>query len=101
MSENPPSRALRRQETPDEVREERYENYEGFRSDVQHFIDSTYYKLRQHPGMLKNGQGVKKQEKLELWGKGKLHCCVEFIYTENSTSKGGRPKKEGNLASLD
>ena len=95
MSENTPRRTPRRQETPVEVREERDENYEGLRCDVQNFVDGVYHKLRQHPGMLKDGQGVKKQEKLDLWGTGNFHCCVEIYYTEGSTSRGGRPKKDG------
>ena len=95
MSENPSRRNPRRQETPVEIRDQREENYEGLRGDVQNFIDATYDKLKQHPGMLKDGQGVRKHEKMPLWGTGNFHCSVDLYYTEGSSSRGGRPRKEG------
>ena len=96
MSESRSSRNTRRVETPVEVLEYRDTNYDGLRDDAQTFIDSTYRKVKQCPGMLKDGQGVHKRETAEVWNTGTFHCRLDMWYTEGKKSKGGRPKKKEN-----
>ena len=89
MSQVPP-----REISAPEVLQYREQNVDSLREEVTTFIDRIHANIKQHPGMLKDGEGVFKQERLPVWSKGHMEYKVEIIYRDGSISKTGRPKKQ-------
>ena len=84
---------LRQNSTP-EIRQYREQNVESLRAEVSAFFEMIHRNIRDNPDMLKDGEGVFKQERLSVWGKGHVEYRFEIVYREGSISRIGRPKKQ-------